>query len=188
MPKPFPIIIWPVVAFAVFWAVTWLSVKKTAEKQKTSEWFSYWIFGFIAVMLLFALSYAPVLDTSLIAGSLLSRSLGFLVEVLGLCLAIWARMTLGRNWSSSVAFKERHELITKGPYRLVRHPIYTGMLTMFLGAAIYLGVLAGFLAVLSMFASFLIKSRQEEKMMAKHFPREYARYKRRTKAIIPFVY
>ena len=188
MPLALHPITWPFIVFLVFWAVTWRSTKKTAERESYLRWFSYWVSAAIAVYLLLAPFNAPALNILLIPGSFALHSLGFLVEVIGLCIAIWARITLGRNWSANVTFKEKHELITKGPYRLVRHPIYTGMLIMFLGAAVYLGMFAGFIGLLFLFLSFWIKSRQEERLMAKHFPKEYGNYKRTTKALIPFFY
>jgi protein-S-isoprenylcysteine O-methyltransferase Ste14 len=186
--------VWPLIVFCAFWGITSLFVKKNVEKQKISEWFYYWIFSIIGAVLLFVPSTVPALANLPILGIALTRNsftlefLGFLIEVLGLCLAIWARITLGRNWSASVAFKKKHELITNGPYRLVRHPIYTGMIGMFLGFAIYTGVLAGFIGVLLIAYSFWIKLRQEERLMARHFPKEYAAYRKRTKTLVPFVY
>jgi protein-S-isoprenylcysteine O-methyltransferase Ste14 len=188
MPFIFTIIIWPFFAFLAVWVITGLSVKRTKERQTSLEKLSYSIFSIIAIILLFFIANIPPLNIPLIQSSLVLHSFGFLVEVLGLCIAIWARITLGRNWSASVTFKEKHELITKGPYRLVRHPIYTGMITMFLGAAIYLGVIAGFLALFFIFLSFSIKLRDEEVLMTKHFPKEYTKYKKTTKALIPFIY
>jgi len=193
MPVTLSIIVWPIIVFYAVWAITLLSVKKTVEKDTISEG-SYWIFTVIGAMLVLVPAIVPefvnlpVLGIPLIRSSLTLQSFGFLIEALGVCLAVWARITLGRNWSSSVTFKENHELITKGPYRLVRHPIYTGMTSMYLGVAIYLGMLAGFLGVLFISYSFWIKSRQEEKLMIRHFPKEYAAYKKTTKALIPFIY
>ena len=188
------IIIWPVIIFIAFWAITWTSVKKTAEKQPSSGWFLYWILFVMGAILLFvpitvpAFKNIPILTISLIQSSPALQSFGFLIEVLGLCIAIWARITIGRNWSSKVTFKEKHKLVTKGPYTLVRHPIYTGITALFLGIAIYVRTFACFLAILLIFLSFLIKSRQEEKLMLKHFPKEYSNYKKTTKALIPFIY
>ena len=188
MPVTVSVTTWPFVVFAAFWAITWLLTKKTVEKQKwSSVRVLYWIFGLTGVLLFF-LSGLPIINMPLFKSSLASQSFGLLVEVLGLCFAIWARVTLGGNWSSAVTFKEKHELITRGPYGLVRHPIYTGVLAMFLGAAICLGALAGVLGVLFIFLSFLLKSRQEERLLTKHFQKEYANYKRTTKALIPFIY
>ena len=86
-----------------------------------------------------------------------------------------------------MTLKEGHELIERGPYRFVRHPIYTGILTMFFATALALGHLAGFAATLLMFASFWIKLRDEEKLMLQQFPGQYAAYRQRTRRIIPFV-
>ncbi|MGD0729051.1 MAG: isoprenylcysteine carboxylmethyltransferase family protein [Candidatus Micrarchaeaceae archaeon] len=181
-------VIWPFIVFAVFWIITWPSSKRTAKNQSNIGWFTYWIFAVIGACLFLIPINVPALNITLIQSSFASHALGFLIEILGLCVAIWARITLGRNWSSRVTLKEKHELITKGPYKLVRHPIYTGMLTMFLGAAIYLGMLAAFFGLLFFFLSFWIKLKQEEKLMLKHFTKEYVKYKKKTKALIPFIY
>jgi protein-S-isoprenylcysteine O-methyltransferase Ste14 len=183
-----PIIIWPFVALGAFWLITWTSVKKTSEEQKASGWFLYWILSVIGALLIVFAVHFPTFSIPLIQSSPTLHLSGFLVAVLGLCIAIWARITLGKNWSSRVTFKEKHELITTGPYRWVRHPIYTGITTMCLGTAIYFGVLIGFIAMIFFFLSFWIKSKQEEALMIKHFPKEYKNYKKNTKAIIPFIY
>jgi protein-S-isoprenylcysteine O-methyltransferase Ste14 len=101
--------------------------------------------------------------------------------------AIWARLILGRNWSGVITLKERHELIERGPYRVVRHPIYTGILAMIAGTAIALGYFGGFVGSLLVFVSFWVKLKREEDLMLKHFPAEYAAYQRRVKRIIPFL-
>src|SRR5438477_11089067 len=87
---------------------------------------------------------------------------GVVLCVAGLAVCIWARFTLGRNWSGVVTFKAGHELITSGPYALARHPIYTGLLSMALGTVIVLGHLAGIIAMPLIFMSFWIKLRYEE--------------------------
>jgi protein-S-isoprenylcysteine O-methyltransferase Ste14 len=107
--------------------------------------------------------------------------------IAGLVFCVWARATLGRNWSGTITLKEGHELIERGPYRLVRHPIYTGLLVMFLATALALGHLGGVLAVPLAFASFWIKLEQEERLMLQQFPDQYRSYQRRVKRIIPFV-
>jgi len=112
---------------------------------------------------------------------------GVVLCVAGFVFCIWARFTLGRNWSGVVTLKGGHELITSGPYALVRHPIYTGLLTMFVATVIVLGHVAGFIAMPFVFVSFWIKLRYEEKLMLKQFPNEYAAYQQRVKRIIPFI-
>ena len=105
--------------------------------------------------------------------------------MLGLLVTLWARWTLAGNWSSDVTFKQGHELIRRGPYRFVRHPIYTGLLMMCLGTAIEIGHsrLAGLLVA----AAFWIKLKQEERLLLRHFPDEYPAYQKQVKAIVPFL-
>lgn len=112
---------------------------------------------------------------------------GAAVCAAGVAGAIWARSTLGKNWSSEVLFRQGHELIERGPYRLVRHPIYTGILLMCLGTAIAEDNAGAYLGVLFFFCGIWLKLRQEEALMARHFPEEYPAYKKRVKALIPFV-
>jgi protein-S-isoprenylcysteine O-methyltransferase Ste14 len=112
---------------------------------------------------------------------------GVVLCIAGLAFCIWARFTLGRNWSGVVTLKGGHELITRGPYALVRHPIYTGLLTMFVATVIVLGHVAGIIAMPLVFVSIWIKLRYEEKLMLQKFPDEYAAYQRRVKRLIPFI-
>jgi protein-S-isoprenylcysteine O-methyltransferase Ste14 len=102
-------------------------------------------------------------------------------------LRVWARVTLGGNWSARVTLKENHELIQRGPYRLIRHPIYSGLLVMILGTVILVGQVSGFFALFICFLGFWIKSRQEEKLLSRHLP-GYHEYKARTKALVPFLF
>jgi len=112
---------------------------------------------------------------------------GVVLCVAGFAFCIWARFTLGRNWSGVVTLKRGHELISDGPYALVRHPIYTGLLTMFVATVIVLGHVAGIIALPFVFMSLWIKLRYEEKLMLKQFPNEYTAYQQRVKRIIPFI-
>ena len=112
---------------------------------------------------------------------------GVVLCVAGLAFCIWARFTLGRNWSGVVTLKGGHELITSGPYALVRHPIYTGLLTMVVATVIVLGHVAGIIAMPFVFVSLWIKLRHEEKLMLQQFPNEYPAYQQRVKRIIPFI-
>jgi protein-S-isoprenylcysteine O-methyltransferase Ste14 len=112
---------------------------------------------------------------------------GCLICLLGVSITLWARWTLAGNWSSDVTFKQGHELIRRGPYRFMRHPIYTGLLLMCLGTAVEIGRLHSWLALPLMLAALWIKLKQEESLMARHFPNEYHDYRKRVKALVPFV-
>jgi protein-S-isoprenylcysteine O-methyltransferase Ste14 len=109
------------------------------------------------------------------------------LTLLGTLIAIWARIHLGRNWSAAPAVKEKHELVVGGPYRFVRHPIYTGVLLAMLGVALTGSFFAiGILAV----ASVMVFRRigKEEAIMLELFPGDYPAYQARTKRLIPFVW
>ena len=105
-----------------------------------------------------------------------------IVTLLGLIVVLWARVTLGGNWSPRVVLKENHELIDRGPYAYVRHPIYYGSLLMMLGWAILYGRVTGLILWIICFFGLRFKARQEERLLTKHFPEAYPRYKARTKA------
>jgi protein-S-isoprenylcysteine O-methyltransferase Ste14 len=113
---------------------------------------------------------------------------GVVLCIAGLAFCIGARFTLGRNWSGVVTFKGGHELIMCGPYAPTRHPIYTGLLTMFVATVIVLGHVAGIIAMPLVFLSIWIKLRHEEKLMLQKNPDEYAAYQRRVKRLIPFIF
>ena len=113
--------------------------------------------------------------------------IGAVLCIAGLLFFIWARFTLGRNWSGLVTFKGGHELITSGPYAFVRHPIYTGLLAMVVATVTVLGHIAGIIAMPFVIVSLWVKLRSEEKLMLQKFPNEYAAYSRRVKRLIPFL-
>jgi protein-S-isoprenylcysteine O-methyltransferase Ste14 len=113
-------------------------------------------------------------------------SLGLAICALGIGLAVWARIHLGRNWGAPMSLREGHELVTTGPYALVRHPIYTGILVGMAGTALALGW--PWLVLLVVFCLyFLYAAKMEERTMVAQFPNTYPAYKSRTKMLIPFV-
>jgi protein-S-isoprenylcysteine O-methyltransferase len=112
---------------------------------------------------------------------------GLLLVLLGIAFSIWARLELGGNWSGTVTVKQGHTLIRRGPYTIVRHPIYSGLLLAFLGVAIILGQIRGLLGVGILSLSFWLKSRIEERFMLEQFGAEYREYQRQVKALIPYV-
>ena len=116
-----------------------------------------------------------------------ARVAGAVICVFGLWVTIWARRTLAGNWSSDVTFKQGHELIRTGPYRFVRHPIYTGLLVMCLGTAVEIGQLRCWLGLIVVFVGFWIKLSQEEQLLMRHFPDEYPLYRKQVKALVPWL-
>ena len=174
--------------FVAIWVIGALSTKRTVYRETHAQRLRYWLLLVVAYFLLMCGQRLPYpLNLRIIPHVAPTAWAAAVLCVIGLAFAFWARITLGRNWSGLVTLKEGHELVERGPYRFVRHPIYTGILTMFFATALALGHLAGFVATLLMFASFWIKLRDEEKLMLQQFPERYAAYHRRAKCIIPFV-
>ncbi len=176
-------------AFFFFMMAAALTVKRAVKRQ------SYSGRALHLAMLLgsFAMGFAPFnnwgfLGFSLIPPSPLSGELGTAVCGAGVGFCLWARLTLGRNWSGTVTLKKDHELIQRGPYALARHPMYTGILTGLLGAAVTGGQWGNFLGVALLFFAMTRKMAMEETYMTDHFGRAYADYSREVKRLIPFVY
>jgi protein-S-isoprenylcysteine O-methyltransferase Ste14 len=113
---------------------------------------------------------------------------GAAVLAAGLAFASWARHHLGANWSGTVTLKQDHELIRTGPYAIVRHPIYTGLLAAVLGTAIALGEWRGLVALALFAVALLRKMSIEEEFMSESFPEQYAQYRAEVPALIPLIY
>ena len=114
-------------------------------------------------------------------------SLGLVLFALGLGFAIWARMHIGRNWGTPMTQKDEPELVTSGPYHLVRHPIYSGILVAGVGTAVALSWL-GLIAVVMAGLYFVYSATVEERYLTEQFPEAYPEYKRSTKMLLPFIF
>jgi len=112
---------------------------------------------------------------------------GLVLFAIGLGFAVWARRHIGRNWGTPMSQKREPELVTSGPYRRVRHPIYTGILTALTGTAVALSW--AWLAVVALIAIYFVYSAiVEERHLAEQFPEAYPVYKRSSKMLVPFVF
>lgn len=113
---------------------------------------------------------------------------GLAFTAAGCLFAIWARITLGGNWSGRATVKAGHELIVSGPYAVARHPIYTGLLLASVGTAMAFGEARCLLGLAVLLLAFAVKISQEERLMLETFPEAYPVYRRRVKALIPGVF
>jgi protein-S-isoprenylcysteine O-methyltransferase Ste14 len=107
--------------------------------------------------------------------------------LIGLFILIWARSTLGVNWNANVETKEWQALVQKGPYAKVRHPMYTGLVTMVLGSALSYGRMLGVVILVIFIVGFWLKALQEESILTKRYGDAYKEYKAKTKAFIPYI-
>jgi protein-S-isoprenylcysteine O-methyltransferase Ste14 len=111
---------------------------------------------------------------------------GFVASAAGIGLAMASRACLGRSWSPLAEHKETTELVTSGPYAVVRHPLYTGLLLAIAGSAIGQSVF-WLLPMLVYGPLFIRTARREERSLLEQFPDGYRAYMKRTKMLLPFV-
>jgi protein-S-isoprenylcysteine O-methyltransferase Ste14 len=175
-------------AWLAYWIIAARNVKPTRRREAYASRLGHTALTVLAAALL-AFSGQPFewLDASFLPETTVAYWLGLLMVAVGLAFAVWARVHLGRNWSGRVTVKEDHELIRSGPYGLVRHPIYTGMLFAILGTAIAFGEWRGLIAFGLLSLSLVLKLRMEERFMRETFGERYVRYATATPALIPFV-
>jgi protein-S-isoprenylcysteine O-methyltransferase Ste14 len=173
-------------ALLLYWLISWFAVKATAERKSYASSLPYRIPLIIGAVTVVKIYLPYPWNLPLTPYTILTPWIGAAVCVVGLGIALWSRWTLAGNWSSDVRLKQGHELVKTGPYRFVRHPIYTGILVMCFAPAIQFGRLHHWLGALIIGIGLWIKLKQEEKVMLQHFP-EYAEYRKRVKALVPFI-
>ena len=178
------------VILLLYWVVSGFKVKRAQTKEPAFQRFMfYWLPLLIALLLLgpgdwFGRTW---LREQFIEHTDAVGLVGLFFCVPGAIIAIWSRYLLGKNWSLSVQKKADHELIQTGPYQWVRHPIYTGLLFMFIGNGIIVGDYRAIIAVLLVAVSLWFKLKKEEGVLIAAFGIAYEEYRDRTKALIPFV-
>lgn len=178
------------VMFALYWL--W-SARAVKAPQRREGWLprvaKYWLPLMVAIPLLGPGDWfdGSWLKLRLLPEAAGIRLAGCALVLVGVGLACRARAMLGANWSVAVQLKQSHELIERGPYRWMRHPIYSGVLLAFLGTAVFIGEWRGFIAVAIIAASFWYKLRIEERWLRERFGAPYDDYARRVKALIPGV-
>lgn len=193
------IILWSWAAFMLVWVLSAFGVKRDIRGAGASSVGSrFWAMRLVVTVLIVFFGMRLVRRAGSGSGFSPHRaavfappsSLGWAAAVMtamGIALAIWARVFLGRNWSPRPARKEHHELVTTGPYAYVRHPIYTGILLAAFGTALT-GTVFGIAVFIFAFIIFRSRIRKEERIMLELFPRDYPVYQTRTKRLVPFVW
>jgi len=184
---------WIWVAVGVVWLVSAWATKRSVRRESGLTRLAHIAIQTAGFLLLFpSLSARLPLPVGPLARRFLPDApaiawAGTALTAAGCAFAIWARLMLGANWSGRVTLKQDHQLIERGPYAIVRHPIYSGFLAGMLGTAIALGEWRGLAGLALAFLGWWTKSRTEEAFLAEHFGAGYASYRRRVKALIPFV-
>jgi protein-S-isoprenylcysteine O-methyltransferase Ste14 len=167
--------------FWIYWLISAVGVKEGSSRSRPAR-----PVGLLIIVLGGVTIRALKGGNGLAVDSPGLEAVGVILLLSGLGLAVWARVHLGRNWGMPMTEKAEPELVTSGPYRFVRHPIYSGVLLGLVGTALAtnLGWLIAFGAALAYFA---YSASVEERVLTASFPDAYARYRAHTKMLIPFV-
>ena len=167
----------------------WEHTAKTAAPAKSSESSASRSVHVVLtqVAILFEVIQIPAIPRFLPLNAFVLAA-GLVVSLIGIALAIWARRILGKHWSGRITIKVDHELIRTGPYRLIRHPIYTGILVLYTGTAIISGSCLALLAVAMALVAYARKIRLEEANLRTAFGPAYESYCRESKALIPWLF
>jgi protein-S-isoprenylcysteine O-methyltransferase Ste14 len=174
--------------FIIVWLIFSLGAKKNIQSNNEPQSSFFRLVTIIVVIWLLKIMSFPLLANAYIFSfNHFVQACGVLICAAGIAFAIWARIHIGKNWGMPMSVKEKPELVTTGPYRLVRHPIYTGLCVAMIGSMltegflwlIYFVVLGGY---------FIYSAKKEENAMLLHFPDKYPEYMKRTKMLIPFLF
>jgi protein-S-isoprenylcysteine O-methyltransferase Ste14 len=180
-----------ILCWVVFW-LYWFISAFGSKKKITSNYGRFMgVRIFLIVLLLVLIRFLNVQNYSfqnrVVTSNVLIQTGGIIIILLGLLLAIWARLYLGKNWGMPMSQKQNPELVTTGPYHYIRHPIYTGILLAMLGSCLAGSIF--WLTVLVITGIYFVYSAvMEEKIMTEQFPKAYPAYKSKTKMLIPFIF
>lgn len=180
-----PVIIVIGIGWVIFW-IAWLIAAFTAKasRGRWSRLAGARIALAIVVVLLFRANLRGGVER--IDGPVL-EGIGLALWIAGIALAVWARLYIGRNWGMPMTRREDPDLVTTGPYRFIRHPIYTGIILAMIGTALAIS-LFGLIVVAVIAVLFAYSASREESFLAGEFPATFPDYKARTKMLIPFVF
>jgi protein-S-isoprenylcysteine O-methyltransferase Ste14 len=181
---------WGWVLFWLYWFIAALGTKRSVSfnVRKIRLFFATRLV--IVVVIVAVVHFLPnhrLVNYYLASGNNLIVNVGVAIFAIGLLLAVWARLCLGKNWGTPMSEKQDPTLVTSGPYRVIRHPIYSGVLLAMLGSVLADGVY-WLIILVAAGLYFGYSAYQEEKFMLRQFPQDYPGYQRRTKMLIPYLW
>jgi protein-S-isoprenylcysteine O-methyltransferase Ste14 len=184
-----PLFLACVVAWLALWAY-WIAALRSQKTEKIVEPARARAGQILPMVVTYTLLFSPAARFGWLGRRVVPASgawawLGVWTCVAGVALALWARRRLGGNWSARVSIRTGHELVGAGPYRLIRHPIYTGMLLAVAGTALTLGEVRGALALATSMVAFYLKARKEEQWLRREFGLRFADHVARTGMFLP---
>jgi len=174
------------ILFGLYWLVSAVKRKKTKQRESWGQRLIY-VLPLVAASCLLIRPEARYgwLGARFVPASPITEWTGVLLTAAGVAVAFWARWHLGTNWSGVVTLKEDHELIRTGPYRAIRHPIYTGILLALLGTIVAAGAVRGLLALAIAWVSFYWKARREESFLKQEFGERFGMHAKETGMFLP---
>jgi protein-S-isoprenylcysteine O-methyltransferase Ste14 len=175
--------------WAIFGAY-WVSAGWGKKAEQTSESPVYRLVRLAILAITFTLLFGSWTAIGLLGRHFLPATpsfeyLGFALAVLGMALAMWARIHLGQFWSDKVVLKVDHQLIRTGPYASLRHPIYSGVLLGVAGTAVLLGEWRGVLAFIILLTNYWVKAKREDQILAGAFPSTFSDHKNQAGFLLP---
>jgi protein-S-isoprenylcysteine O-methyltransferase Ste14 len=175
--------------FLFGWAVFWLGWLAAGLQAKPGQvrWGRAAGVRVVIAVLVITLVRTGALRGHGVNHSAWAAGVGLALFAAGIAFAVWARVHIGRNWGTPMSQKAEPELVTSGPYRLVRHPIYSGIILAMIGTAV--AISPYWLVVVALLGGyFVFSATREERYMAERFPEAYPEYKRSTKMLVPFLF
>jgi len=176
--------IWFWMVFMAVWLVMGFRIKRAKQRETYRERMQHLIPVFIGFWLLFGGNWKGM-NMRLVPDTPSVWWFGLVLTAAGVGISIWARVSLGANWSGVVTLKDKHELISKGLYRWIRHPIYTGILLAMIGTAVIRGQLRCWVGFLIVLAAFYFKARREEGFLRQEFGDGFEEHAKRTGMFLP---
>jgi len=172
------------------WALGWLAMaffsKSTKRRESPGQRLQHVIPAMLGFFLIFRENFGAVwLARTIFPDNPALMFVGAALTFLGLLFSVWARLALGSNWSGTVTIKANHQLIRRGPYRFIRHPIYTGMLTALLATAITQRLLSGLVGFAVVFFALYRKAIREESFLSQEFGEAFVEHQQHTGMFLP---
>jgi protein-S-isoprenylcysteine O-methyltransferase Ste14 len=168
----------------IVWLVLWFGSKQAKKRESAWERLQHVIPVLVAFWLLYE-RYYVFWEIRWLPNAPWVLWAGLILAALGVGISIWARLSLGANWSGMVTLKQDHELVRKGLYRWIRHPIYTGILLGFVGTAMIKGHVRAWVGFAILLGSLYFKARREERFLHQEFGPGFEEHLRRTGMFLP---
>ncbi|UQD50993.1 isoprenylcysteine carboxylmethyltransferase family protein [Bacillus methanolicus] len=180
------------VIFWAYWLLSGLETRSKIKKEKSGENPLYRIvhvtleaFSILIVIVRFN---RVLIWKEIIAGNSIVDFVGLIIVFVGLMFSIWAKLVLGKNWSGAIQKVEKQELVKSGPYKYIRHPIYTGIIVGLIGSLIINRNFSSLFAVIIVTVLYIVKVNKEQKFLIKEFGEQYTEYIKKSWALFPLIY